>query len=94
MRPHGRMVLHAQRHVDVIVSSLVIFEKNNNNICDRPYYSMCEQKHSVTVDILATSSSDGSFVKNEAEMKLIENEKRKISIDEALLIQIDDKASK
>ena len=54
---------------------------------------MCEQKHSVTVDILATSS-DGSFVKNEAEMKLIENEKRKISIDEALLLQIDDKASK
>ena len=93
MRPHGRMVLHAQRHVDVIVSLLVNFQENNNNICDGPYYSMCEQKHSVTVDILATSS-DGSFVKNEAEMKLIENEKRKISIDEALLIQIDDKASK
>lgn len=60
----------------------------------RAYYSMCEQQHSVTVDILATPSSDGSFVKNEAEMKLIENEKRKISIDDALLIQIDDKASK
>ena len=51
---------------------------------------MWEQKHSVTVDILA-SSSDSSFVKNEAEMKLVENGKRKISIDEALLIQIDDK---
>ena len=54
------------------------------------FYFMWEQKHSVTVDILA-SSSDSSFVKNEAEMKLIENGKRKISIDEALLIQIDDK---